>query len=91
MDDIRESDEEDLGASSLSEDELGNRKYGINRNDKPEADQVSSEGFTSMDSDVAVPRELLNSNVMIMISTYIMSATHGAMSPNQPKINPNQH
>ena len=55
MDDIRESDEDDLGASSHSGDELGNRK---NRN-KPEADQISSEGFVSTDSDVSVPRELL--------------------------------
>ena len=64
MDDIRESDEEDLGASSPSEDEFGNR------NDKPEADQVSSEGFVSMDSDVPVPRKLF-SNLMINISSYI--------------------
>ena len=52
MDDIRESDEDDLGASSHSGDELGNRN-------KPEADQISSEGFVSTDSDVPAPRELL--------------------------------
>ena len=52
MDDIRESDEDDLGASSHSGDELGNRN-------KPEADQISSEGFVSTDSDVPTPRELL--------------------------------
>ena len=59
LDDIRESEEDDLGASSLSEDELHeNRKNWKNRNTKPEADQVFSEGFDSMDSDVPAPREL---------------------------------
>ena len=55
--DIRESDE-DLGTSSLSEDELGNRKNRNNRSNKPEADQVSSESLDSMESDVPEPREL---------------------------------
>ena len=57
--DIRESDEDDLGASSLSEDELKKWKNRHNRSSKPEADQASSEGFDSMDSDVPEHRELL--------------------------------
>lgn len=56
--DIRESDEDDLGASSLSEDELGNRKNRNKRSNKPEADQASSEGLDSMDSYISEPREL---------------------------------
>ncbi|XP_028400821.1 peripheral-type benzodiazepine receptor-associated protein 1-like [Dendronephthya gigantea] len=56
LDDIRESEEDDLGMSSLSEDELGNRKNQKNKSNKPEADQVSSDGLDSMDSDVPEPR-----------------------------------
>ncbi|XP_028400884.1 RIMS-binding protein 2-like isoform X2 [Dendronephthya gigantea] len=56
LDDIRESEEDDLGTSYLSEDELGNRKNQKNKSNKPEADQVSSDGLDSMDSDVPEPR-----------------------------------
>ena len=70
LDDIRESDEDGLGTSSHSEDELDNRKYRNDKRNKPEVDQASSEGLDSMDSDIPEPRRLHVKNVKFVKSCY---------------------
>lgn len=53
LSDIYESDEDDLSTSPLSEDD--NRKFW---NHKPEADQASCDGLSSLESDISEPRKL---------------------------------